>query len=152
MKEWLKKIAAKARSEKLVVRAALGVLAFIIISILLLVGVSYLRDRRLDPVFAVEFFPAGNSGLVVKFKTKRPLKSVVEYGTLAMHSFFKYAQARGSTQKSAPYLNSAVASGDYEVDHFVDIMGLLPEKEHVFRIVCEDEAGAFFYSRFYRVK
>ena len=73
--------------------------------------------------------PAGN--VKVEFATKIPVKSKIEYGTTDV------------------YVNSTDTTENYEKSHLKTVDGLLPEKNHYFRLVVWDENGNEYKSNFY---
>ena len=73
--------------------------------------------------------PAGN--VKVEFATQIPVKAKVEYGTTDV------------------YVNSTETTESYDNYHSKTIEGLLPKKDHYFRLVVWDEMGNEYKSNFY---
>jgi hypothetical protein len=92
---------------------------------------SYVPTGPLDAVDSVKL---GESAAVIKWKTKFPAKTRIEYGT------------------SALYPNSFLVSEAYAESGSHSMLTLLPGRCHVFRIVAEDRAGRVYFSPFYSLE
>ena len=119
-------------NELLNLRKKTSLLMAIILSILgILIGYYVVGFN--EPFSKVVYASVGNN-IEIEWKTDIPTMAKVEYGT------------------SPTFLNETQPTSMYKQDHGTLLLGLLPGKSHVFRLVAIDESGQTYTSRFYTVK
>ena len=122
----LKKMKLKLRKELLISIA----LTILVLAVTMgVVGLYYYKS--LFPFSNVNIAKQPTGNVKVEFATKIPVKSKIEYGTTDV------------------YVNSTETTGNYEMSHLTTIDGLLPKKDHYFRLVVLDEKGNEYMSNFY---
>ncbi len=82
----------------------------------------------------VAYAHSGKTNVLIEFDTNEPARTYLEYGT------------------SADIVNTRRISNTFEKNHYLEITGLLPDKEHVFRVVAEDQSGVIHKTDFYTIE
>ena len=108
-------------------------------SALTMFGVGYLGGKEayrlfFDSVVRIEYSLLDDASAKIAWRSKVPAIGSVEYGTNQM------------------YLNVAEASHEFDYDHQVSIHGLLPRKDHFFRLIMLDKNNKSRSTAFYVLK
>lgn len=126
-KTWLQKELTSLRTNTLM----LVVVAFSVLGVL--IGYYLFSDVFGGAFKNVTFAATNDSAVKIEWETNFPARTKVEYGT------------------SEFYLNETNLTSEYDMEHDIEIGGLLPDKDHVFRLIAEDDRGNKHMSDFYKV-
>jgi hypothetical protein len=106
------------------------VMSFMFLSLCIIL-LAYYYYTNLFPFSAVNVEPLGTYQARVEIRSKIPLKTKVQYGT------------------SDIYFNETEMSPYYTQAKEELVEGLLPNKNHYFRVIAIDEGGKEYTSKFY---
>uniref|UniRef100_A0A7C4XMA5 Fibronectin type III domain-containing protein n=1 Tax=candidate division WWE3 bacterium TaxID=2053526 RepID=A0A7C4XMA5_UNCKA len=127
-KNWAEEEIHKLRSRSV----NLFIAIFTVIGVL--IGYYLFGDIMSSPFTRISYASTGESVLQIEVDTKFPARTKIEYGT------------------DPVYVNIVSVNNSFEKNHKAELNGLLPDKEHAFRIVAQDTSGRFYYSKFITVQ
>lgn len=108
-----------------------GLFTLVFLGLAVAIGLySYFTTKT--PFKDVKILPYGAGSVLVRIKSDTPIKTKIEYGT------------------SQVYLNETTMSVDFKTEDIQLVAGLLPDKQHFFRVIGFSPKGTKFVSEFYQ--
>lgn len=107
------------------------VVAFVIVGIVGWILLTNAYFNKTSPITKINYKVLGNNLMRIEWESDIPVKTKVEYGT------------------SPLYTNKTNVSNDYSVLGSNLIVGLLPDKQHFFRIIAQDINGNVYTTKYY---